>query len=171
MGNKNRSYLLIIGEVDKIKIRKAEKKDTAILKNLLWESLKEEWKFNSDIDLKSGKIFLNKNLRMLFKNKKEHTKFLAEENGKIVGFIGGNIEKKNKFYKTRRIGAIYDLFVEEKYRGKGIGTKLIKKFILWLKANKIKLIELDVSPKNKTAIKLYERLGFKESSIQLRKKI
>lgn len=154
-----------------MKIRKATKKDKAVLKNLLWESLKEEWKFNSDIDLKGGKIFLNKNLRELFKNKKEHTEFLAEENGKIVGFIGGNIEKKSEFYKTCRIGAIYDLFVEEKYRGKGIGTRLIKKFVLWLKTNKIRLIELDVSPKNEAAVKLYKNLGFKESGIQMRKRI
>lgn len=154
-----------------MKIREATKKDKTFLKKLLWESLKEERQFNNDIDLKGGKNFLNKNFGELFKNSKESAEFVAEEDGKIVGFIGGNIEKKSEFYRNRKIGAIYDLIVEKGYRNRGIGTELIKFFVLWLKAKKIKVIEIDVSPKNITAIKVYKNLRFKESGIQMRKKI
>lgn len=97
--------------------------------------------------------------------------FLAEKDGKIIGFIGGKIERKSEFYKTRKIGAIYDLFVKKEYRNMGVGTRIFKTFISWLKANKIRAIELDVSPKNLAAKELYENLGFSESNTQMRKKI
>ncbi len=151
-----------------MKIIQATKRDAVVLKKLFANSLQEERKFNNNIDLENGINHFERIFPELFK---ENVYFLAEDEEKIVGFIGGKIERKSEFYKNRRIGAIYDLFVEQKYRGRKIGTRLIKTFISWLKTKKIKIIEIDVSPKNRTAIKLYENLGFKESNIQMRKKI
>lgn len=154
-------------------IRKATKKDMAILKMLFYESMKEINRFyddNGNIDLKNVERYLNKsgNFSKIFKQRKW---FLAEEDGKIVGFIDGKIKKKDEFFHERKVGAIYHLFIEEEYRNRGIGTELIKVFVDWLKKSKIILIELNVSPKNEAAVKLYNNLGFKESDIQMKKKL
>lgn len=156
-----------------MKIREATKKDMASLKNLFYESMKEINRFyddNGGIGLKNVKNYLNKsgNFGKLFKQRKW---FLAEAGGKVVGFIDGKIEKKDAFFRERKRGAIYHLFIDEEYRNKGIGTELVKALVSWFRKNKIKTIELDVSQKNKTAVKLYEKIGFKESYMQMKRKI
>lgn len=151
-----------------MKIREAAKKDRNVLRSLFVESLKQESKLNDDINLNGGVKHIQKSFSEIVKDGKY---FLAEKDGNVIGFIGGKIEKKSEFYKTRKIGAIYDLFVKKEYRNMGIGTELVKIFISWLKASKIRAVELDVSPKNFAAKELYEKLGFKESNTQMRKKI
>lgn len=123
---------------------------------------------NSNIDLRSEIKDFNKCFPKLFK---ENKYFLAEENGRIFGFVGGEIKIGSGFFKNKRIGAINALFVEEKYRNKGIGAELIKTFVSWLKTKKAEIAELAVSSNNTAAIKLYKNLGFKEFIIRMRKKI
>lgn len=68
--------------------------------------------------------------------------------GEIVGSL--LVEDKDD-------GVILDeIYLEEDYRNKGIGTKIIKQVLL---GNKI--VYLWVYQKNKKAIKLYKSLGFK----------
>lgn len=51
--------------------------------------------------------------------------------------------------------------VDEKYRGKGYGSKLMKKAFMWAEDNKAVDSMLWVEKDNKTAIKLYEEFGYK----------
>ena len=151
-----------------MKIREADKKDADVLKDLWMKSLKNEKKLNKNIDLGSEIKDFKKDFPRLFKKNKY---FLAENNGKIIGFVGGEIKIGSGFFKNKRIGHIHALFVEEKYRNRGIGVELIKTFISWLKTKKVKIAELAVSSRNSTAIKLYKNIGFEEFIIQMRKKI
>ena len=75
--------------------------------------------------------------------------FLAIENNKVVGYIDvSNCFKENE---------PYDLFVIEEYRNRGIGRKLLLKA---LKENEPNDMMLLVDIDNKSAIKLYESVGF-----------
>ncbi|MCI0382242.1 MAG: GNAT family N-acetyltransferase [Chlamydiae bacterium] len=57
---------------------------------------------------------------------------------------------------------LISIIVDEKYRNKGIGTALIKDLMKLAKEKfKIELLHLEVYEKN-PAIRLYQRLGFKE---------
>lgn len=54
------------------------------------------------------------------------------------------------------------LIGEKSFRGKGLGTKLINQLISMIQiSNQIKLIELNVYQHNKSAIRCYEKCGFK----------
>lgn len=75
----------------------------------------------------------------------------------IVGYICG----ETKLDK----GHIITLAVDNRYRRRGIGSKLLKLFIETEKRRGIKMIYLEVSVKNKVAIKFYEKHGFKISGI------
>lgn len=73
---------------------------------------------------------------------------------------------ENEFY-------ISNIGVDENYRGRGIGTELIKYIISEQQNKGIEKIYLDVEGKNINAIKLYENLGFRikrQRSIGLLKK-
>jgi GNAT superfamily N-acetyltransferase len=93
-------------------------------------------------------------------------KIQAEENGKVFGraylYIMFNDLHKEPF------GFLEDVFVEEKNRGKGIGTKLVKTLIGEARKQKCYKIICTSRYKNSDVHKLYEKLGFKDYGKEFR---
>jgi len=88
--------------------------------------------------------------------------FIAIENKKIVGFVFGWIYKREYHNKIKRCGYCCDLFVEGKYRNKGIGWKLMEKFEKWCKKKGLEYVELSTNIKNTNAQEFYFSRGFRE---------
>jgi len=127
-----------LGELIKIKI--LESKDYRLMLGRLIKKPKEKE--------------IRKDLEKMFKNKKE-VLFVAEEKG-IKGYIHLSIYKN---YWNSGI-FIEDLFVTKEQRNKGFASKLIKEAIKIKRERKLKEVSLNVSTKNKKAIKLYQKMGF-----------
>lgn len=83
--------------------------------------------------------------------------FVAEEDGKIVGFITITLRERFPLYQIKKVGFISSLIISPKYRRKGIAQKLLDKAIKWFKKKKIKYFELDTAVKNTAASKFYEK--------------
>jgi ribosomal protein S18 acetylase RimI-like enzyme len=64
-------------------------------------------------------------------------------------------------HDNTKIGVLYKIGVDPKFRGKGIGQKLIEHAIKTCKQLNFKCIDLDVDKDNKIAIHLYMKNGFK----------
>lgn len=64
--------------------------------------------------------------------------------------------------KTRRgeVGRLYSLAVKPSYRGKGYGKELLVKSLESLRRQNILIVYLEVEAENRTAIGLYQSLGF-----------
>jgi ribosomal protein S18 acetylase RimI-like enzyme len=62
---------------------------------------------------------------------------------------------------------LFAIIVDEKYRGKGVGTKLLGALIELAKTKSIEILHLEVYEGN-PAIRLYKKLGFIEYGIQKR---
>ncbi len=62
----------------------------------------------------------------------------------------------------KKAGTIYDLFVLREYRGRGIGTSLMKEAINDLRNHGVRIVRINALSKNINAIHLYEKLGFRE---------
>lgn len=89
----------------------------------------------------------------MLKKRLEQIVFVAEDKGKIVGFINLNETNKPNIYD---LTAIYLL---PAYQGKGIGTKLIKHSIQEVEV--FEEIFLEVEKSNINAVNFYKKLGFK----------
>jgi len=85
--------------------------------------------------------------------------FVAELGGKIVGFIACDSNWENLF--EEKLGEIHELVVMNEYKGKGIGSFLLKRGEEYLKAKGCSVIELWVGKKN-PARKFYEKFGYEE---------
>ncbi len=97
--------------------------------------------------------------------------FVAEYDGKIVGYIFGWIERRSKnYWKTSKYGYICDLFVKEEYRKKGIGKALLKEAEEWFKKRGISKIFLEVYFDN-PAREYYMRQGYSPIDIKMIKNI
>ena len=69
-------------------------------------------------------------------------------------------------YKKLAHQCLFAIIVDEKFRGKGVGTKLLQDLMTLAKERfKIELLHLEVYEGN-PAIHLYQRLGFTEYGIQ-----
>lgn len=83
--------------------------------------------------------------------------FVAEAKGKIIG----TLSCKGGSRKALRHAVMLGLAVSKEWRNRGAGTALMSTAIEWAgKTGIVNRIELAVYARNKTAIHLYEKLGF-----------
>ncbi len=98
--------------------------------------------------------------------------FIAKLQDKIVGYVIFNIvEKKNPIMRYRKQLSIEAICVDEKSRGKGIGTLLLEHVKNKAKEQKCTHIYLTVNQENENAIKVYEKFGFQVKNIAYMLKI
>ena len=116
-----------------------------------------------DIFLDIEEVMPKERLKNLIENQEIYVAKIEE---KIIGYIIINIkEKNNNFMRYRKLLNIDTLCVDEKYRGKGIGTKMLKFANEIGKKKNCTDIYLTVSPENENAIKVYENFGMKARGI------
>ncbi len=145
----------------KIKIRKAHEGDIDTIFNLWIESMKyheklDSFTFGFDIQgAEAGKKFIREQY-----SKDTTILLIAEKNEKIVGYLLGEIRERLPFQKLHRTGYIFDIVVLEKERRKGIGTGLLEKAFDFFKDKNIGTVMLNVSEKNRSALKFYEKHKF-----------
>ena len=125
--------------------------------------------WNPDI-FKSVKEVINKEyFENLIKNEEI---YIAKVDKEIVGYIIFNIkEKENPSMRYRKQLNIDAICVDEKYRGKGIGTKILESIKEIAKTKGCTDLYLTVNQENENAIKVYEKFGFKVKNIAYMMKI
>lgn len=108
----------------------------------------EEWKHHNTVD-PIYQLRIIKPEELTFEENEEYYKIMCKN--EMVGFIGIKIYEKEVY--------LYRFFIDEKYRGQGIGTIALSKLIEMAKEQN-KDMSLEVIGEN-IARDLYERLGFK----------
>ncbi len=151
-----------------MKIRKATAKDWKKIVNLQLEFTR--FSRGHDVFLKPSRNYLVIQRKRTKNFLKKGIGFIAEENKNAIGYITGTIKKKPQ-WKVSRYGHINEVFVSNKYRGKGLGKLLMKKFFDELRKKKIEYVDLSVFVKNKEAQRFYRKLGFKGYKVYMRKKV
>lgn len=66
---------------------------------------------------------------------------------------------------------IYEIVMLPEYRNKGYGKEAIEQAVIWAKDRKLTSIELNALSNNYSALAFYDRTGFKEFQVKLRKEI
>lgn len=121
---------------------------------------------------------LSKNMKNLFldyfqKNvySSQSLLLVAVDGEKIFGFALAKILKTPPLWEKRSFGYVSDMYLEKKYRRRGVADEFLSCFYKWLQKKKIKDIELNVLAKNEIGKKAWEKYGFREYTLRLRKKI
>ncbi len=160
-------------------IRKANLKDVPTIVNL-W---KEFMKYHDEILIKKNKkvkphLVKKKNAANIFRKfvrknilSKNSIIFVAEIEGKLVGYSLNYIKDNIPIFNVGRIGYICDLFVKKEFRRMRISTKLKNESIKWFKKKGIKYASITVHNYNELAHSIYKKWGFFDFHIEMRKKI
>jgi len=86
------------------------------------------------------------------------TIFLAEYAGNLIGMTGIRIRESPK---TRHCADIFSVYVRPEMRGLHIAEKLLEACADWAKARNVNILKLGVIASNTSAVRCYERCGFK----------
>lgn len=159
----------------KIKIREAELGELEEVAELKIKLGRYERKFDRELKIWSKKTIVN-HLKKDVLGKNKGKIFVAVDEGarRVVGYCTGWVQSDDWpwiEYKGTRLGYVCDCFVLNEYRGRRIGSNLVKETLKWLKSKKVKAAYLDVYLKNKRAYYVWKALGFRELEMTMRKVI
>lgn len=92
---------------------------------------------------------------------------VAEMEGMIIGYICGSILEPQTYRQNMKYAELENMFIDENFRGKGIGKTLVKNFIDWCRSFDVKNLSVTASVLNVDGIKFYKNLGFKDYDLTL----
>jgi ribosomal-protein-alanine N-acetyltransferase len=110
----------------------------------------EEKSFNPPWSREAFLLELTKNLLAKY--------IVAEVDGQVVGYGG--------IWLIIDEGHVTNIAVDEKYRGKGIGSKILEGLIQLCRDRNMTAMTLEVRKSNVIAQSLYKKYGFKEYGIR-----
>lgn len=153
------------GVMEKVLIRPAEAADYGSVEAIMKEVQQLHIDWRPDIYKAADPVYSREHFENLISRKQL---LVAQEDGKVVGiltFLYRHVESDKQV--TRDVLFVDDLAVKEEYRGRGIGTALLKTARQKVIDEKLDGLELQVNARNQGARRMYEKLGFTEKSINL----
>ena len=102
-----------------------------------------------------------KNFDKNIQNDNMSLSYVAESDGKIVGFVFGRMLSHYEHFGKMGYADLEALYIHPDYQGLGIGSKLKKIFVDWAKSNGATKFVIGVLKDNHNARKVYEKWGGK----------
>lgn len=91
---------------------------------------------------------------------------IAKDEDKVIGMGGVHWDH---WEKTQHIAHVWGMFVDQAYRGQGIGKKLMEEIEAKAKERpQTEKIKLEVVTDQEAALELYKKLGYREVGVQER---
>lgn len=147
-----------------MKFREAKISDIDQLFALEQKVVGAERPYNSDIK-KGAPIYYD--MRHLILDYNSHL-IIAEEGSEIVATGYSQIQKSKPSLQHEYHAYLGFMYVSPKCRGEGLNQKIMTKLIVWSKNKGVNDYYLDVYSDNSSAIRAYEKIGFKFSMIEMK---
>lgn len=96
-----------------------------------------------------------------------HITLVATSENKIIGFIIASSKINNQFIDNLKIAELESMFILDKYRSQGYGSKLINEFFSWGKNIGAKRF-IVYTFHNSDAVRFYKKNGFSDYGSELR---
>lgn len=87
--------------------------------------------------------------------------FIAEIDQKVVGFMLCRVKRVPAYMGGVLVGELSDMWIAAEARRLGIGDKLSRLALNWLREQGVHSVEIQVLRDNDASWKLYDRMGFK----------
>jgi ribosomal protein S18 acetylase RimI-like enzyme len=93
---------------------------------------------------------------------------VAEINNRIIGSGYARVDRSESFLKHTHHAYLGFMYVLPEYRGQGINKKIIDVLKNWAALQNITEFRLEVYYDNVSAVKAYEKIGFKKHMLEMR---
>jgi ribosomal protein S18 acetylase RimI-like enzyme len=96
---------------------------------------------------------------------------VADRGGEVVGYVYAGIEPMSWMELREEAGFIHDVFVDEPVRGSGIAVALAEAAMQWLSDRGMPRVLLWTAPQNAAARRLFDRLGFRQTMVEMTREL
>lgn len=104
-----------------------------------------------------------------FVGKRAKLGFVAEIAGRPVGFLLASLEAPAGIFMERRYGHISAVYVQEAYRGKGVGGALVAAALGWFGGRRVSRVRVTTDSKNALGVEFWRKLGFTTTVVTMDK--
>ena len=148
-----------------ISVRQAETADYKAVINIMSQVQDMHVSWRPDVYKPNERMFSEETFEDIIKN---GTFYVAECDGVVAGILEINFRRmESPAHVTRDILHIHTIAVDENYRRKGIGRRLLD-FAKEIKTEKgCDVIDLQVNSLNTAAYEAYKKYGFTEKSVNM----
>ena len=142
-------------------IRQAVKADIEQVAKLLFQVQEIHAQGRPDLFVSGARKYTNAELEMIFEDTENRPVFVAETDGRILGYAFCIFEETPPSHSLRHIKSLYidDLCVDESARNAHVGTALYDHVVGYAKDRDCKRITLNVWELNASARRFYEKKG------------
>jgi ribosomal protein S18 acetylase RimI-like enzyme len=96
---------------------------------------------------------------------------VAEDEGKLGGFLVATVEREIPIYRLQEYAFIHDIWVEPEYRQNGVARQMVMLCVERFGEMKVQQIRLDTAAVNEAARRLFASCGFRISTIEMLKEL
>ncbi len=93
---------------------------------------------------------------------------VAEINSLLIGSGYAKLKTSRPYLKDELHAFLGFMYVDPKHRGKGVNQMIMKKLTEWSKNKGMKSVCLTVFEENGSAIKAYNKVGFRKQLVEMR---
>lgn len=97
--------------------------------------------------------------------------FVAERQSAIVGYVYAALEPQSWKELRDACGFVHDVVVDENGRRGGVATALMEAAIAWLRERGAPRVVLQTAQKNEGAQRLFDRLGFRRTMVEMTREL
>ena len=97
--------------------------------------------------------------------------FVAERESAVLGYVYAALEPTSWKELREACGFIHDVVVDENGRRGGVATALMEAAIEWLRDRGAPRVVLGTAQRNDAAQRLFERLGFRRTMVEMTREI
>jgi len=144
--------------MDAIVTRKATLNDLPVLNNFLRQLVNAERPF--DVTIKDGTVLYYDPRTFIESDNAEL--LVLDKDGMPVGCGYADIRQAKSYLKHEEYAYLGFMYVMPEYRGMGLNQQLIAALKQWTLSKGIREVRLDVYEENISAVKAYEKAGFKK---------
>jgi ribosomal protein S18 acetylase RimI-like enzyme len=153
-----------------ITIREAKETDLQLVKKYTvetgWTTVLSENE-RKELDKEKWTKYFLEGFEKLSKREADRIFVAEDDSHAFLGYLW--VGEGSSIMTGLKHGYICDLFVKEEFRGKGIGRILLDKAESYCREKRYSRILLMVSVNNETAIRLYNKMGFKAEQTYMAK--
>jgi len=147
-----------------VKIRKATLKDLPVLLDFEQRLIGVERPM--DISLEQDKKINYYDIGSIIESDLAEL-YVATIEDEIIASGYGLIKRNDAKFSYRKYGYIGFIYVKDEHRGQGMSKLIINAIFNWFRTKNIVEVKLTVYEENPSAIKAYEKLGFKKNLIEM----
>jgi len=97
--------------------------------------------------------------------------FVAEDDGKAVGYVIGYYDESHFMWDTGRIGHVDSFYVLPETRGQGVGRRLMDAAYTAMRKAGASTVALEMVADNEVAQRFYEKEGFTTTFVEMHRSL